>query len=199
MIVLGLTGSIGMGKSRAAKMLGVLGVPVHDSDKAVHKALLPEGSAFSVVAGMFPSAVAGGKIDRKKLGNIVFSDKAALKKLEAVLHPAAQESQAEFIRAMRLKGKKIICLEIPLLFETGAEGRVDYIVTVSAPPAVQKRRVLRRPNMTEEKFKSIVQSQLADSQKRALSDFVVDTGLCYARTFRQLQNIIRTIRKNENA
>ena len=126
MIVLGLTGSIGMGKSRAAKMLGVLGVPVHDSDKAVHKALLPEGSAFS-----------GGKIDRKKLGNIVFSDKAALKKLEAVLHPAAQESQAEFIRAMRLKGKKIICLEIPLLFETGAEGRVDYIVTVSAPPAVQ--------------------------------------------------------------
>jgi dephospho-CoA kinase len=194
-IVLGLTGSIGMGKSTATRMLRMMGVPVHDSDKAVHAALLPDGSAHQDVAKLFPSALVNGFIDRKKLGAIVFKDKEALKKLESILHPAAQESQQKFVRAMRSKGKRIVVLEIPLLFETGAETRVDYTITVSSPPAIQKRRVLRRAGMTEEKFKSILQSQWPDAEKRALSDFVVDTGLGYARTYRQLQKILKTVKE----
>lgn len=199
MIVLGLTGSIGMGKSRAAKMLRMMGVPVHDSDKAVHDALLPNGSAFGAVAKLFPSAVSGGRIDRKKLGNIVFADKKALKKLESVLHPAAQESQYKFIRSMQAKGKRIVCLEIPLLFETGAEERVDYVITVSSPPAIQRRRVMARRNMTEEKFQSILDSQWPDAEKRALSDFVIDTGLGYARTYRQLKAAVDAVKGGSDA
>ena len=195
MIVLGLTGSIGMGKSTAAKMLRMTGVPVHDSDKAVHQALLPGGSAYRAVADMFPSVSGRNGIDRKKLGAIVFADKAALKKLESILHPAAQESQQKFIRAMQAKGKKIVALEIPLLFETGAEERVDYTVTVTSPPAIQRRRVMKRKNMNEEKFKSILASQMPDAEKQARSDFVVDTGLGYARTYRQLKQIVESIRK----
>lgn len=194
MIVLGLTGSIGMGKSTAAKMFRRMGVPVHDSDKAVHEALLQKGSAYDVVGALFPSAKGKDGIDRKKLGSIVFSDKAALKKLEAVLHPAAQVSQQKFTRAMQAKGKKIVVLEIPLLFETGAEERVDYTITVTSPPAIQKRRVLGRKNMSEEKFKSILASQIPDAEKQALSDFVVDTGLGFARTYRQLKQIIDFVR-----
>lgn len=199
MIVLGLTGSIGMGKSTAAKMLRLIGVPVHDSDKAVHDALLPKGAAFEAVSKRFPKAVSKGRIDRKKLGAIVFADHAALKTLESILHPVAREKQLDFIRAMRSKGKKIVALEIPLLFETGADARVDAIITVSAPPNIQKRRVMKRPNMTEEKFKSIVASQMPDAQKRALSDFVVDTGLGAGRTFRQLKEIVLAIREKTYA
>lgn len=199
MIVLGLTGSIGMGKSGAAKMLRRMGIPVHDSDKAVHDALLPSGAAYHSVAKLFPGAVGKNGIDRKKLGTIVFADKAALKKLEAVLHPAAQESQKKFIRAMRAKGRKIVCLEIPLLFETGAEERVDYTITVSSPHAIQRQRVMKRPHMTEAKFKSILESQWADGEKRAASDFVVDTGLGYARTYRQLREIVQFVKGHAHA
>ncbi len=199
MIVLGLTGSIGMGKSGAAKMLRLMGVPVHDSDKAVHDALLPHGAAFQKVSKLFPSALNKGMIDRKKLGAIVFDDKEALKKLEAILHPAAQAGQQKFIRSMRGKGRRVVCLEIPLLFETGADERVDYTITVSAPPAIQKRRVMARPGMTETKFKSILESQWPDAEKRAVSDFVVDTGMGYARTFRQLKNIVEFVKGNAHA
>jgi dephospho-CoA kinase len=194
MIVLGLTGSIGMGKSTAAKMLRMMGVPVHDSDKAVHEALLPKGCAYQDVAKLFPSVASKDGIDRKKLGSIVFADKIALKKLEAVLHPVAHASQQKFTRAMQGKGKKIVVLEIPLLFETGAEERVDYTITVTSPAPIQKRRVLKRKNMSEEKFKSILASQIPDAEKQALADFVVDTGLGYARTYRQLKHIIESIR-----
>lgn len=194
MIVLGLTGSIGMGKSTAAKMLRLMGVPVHDSDKAVHAALLPKGGAFREVSRLFPSAVSKGAIDRKKLGAIVFSDKVQLKKLESILHPVAQESQHKFIRACRAKGKRIVVLEIPLLFETGAESRVDYVITVSSPPDIQRRRVMKRRNMNEEKFRSILASQMPDAQKRALSDFVIDTGLGHARTYNQLRAVLKSIK-----
>lgn len=195
MIILGLTGSIGMGKSTAAKMLRLLGVPVQDSDKAVHDALKKGGAAFDAVSQLFPKAVTKGEIDRKKLGAIVFADKAELKKLESVLHPVAREKQLDFIRAMRAKGKRIVVLEIPLLFETGADSRVDAIITVSAPPDIQKRRVMKRANMTEEKFKSILASQIPDAEKKARSDYVVDTGLGAARTFRQLSAIIGKVRR----
>ena len=196
MIVLGLTGSIGMGKSKAAKMLKLLRVPVHNSDHAVHYALSPKGSAFEQVAVMFPAAwdKKNRVIDRKILGQIVFNGEAELKKLESVLHPIAQKSQGDFVRAMKARGRKIVALEIPLLFETGAEKRVDYTITVTAPPAVQRRRVLSRPNMTEEKFQKILVRQMPDLEKRARSDFVVPTGLGYAATFRALRKIMRDVK-----
>lgn len=190
MIVFGLTGSIGMGKSKAASLLRWMGLPVHDSDKAVHSAL-QKGPAFEQVAHLFPSAVHKGVIDRKALGAIVFKDKEALRALEAVLHPAAQASQLKFIRAMQAKGKKAAVLEIPLLFETGAESRVDYVICVSAPYAIQRRRVLARKNMDEAKFRNILASQIPDADKRGMSDFVVQTGMGLALTFRALRKILK--------
>lgn len=196
MIVLGLTGSIGMGKSRAAQMLRIMGVPVHDSDRAVHYALSPRGEAYEEVAVTFKDAwdLKTRTINRKKLGEIVFSDPEKLKELEAILHPAAQRSQLKFLRVMQAKGKKIVALEIPLLFETGAEDRVDYTICVTAPPAIQMRRVLARPNMTFEKYNSILNSQMPDGEKRARSDFVVQTGLGFARTFQDLKKILRIVK-----
>lgn len=193
MIVLGLTGSIGMGKSTAAKMLKLHGIPVHDSDRAVHAALLPNGSAFEEVAVTFPEAwdKKARLIDRKKLGDIVFQDKAALKKLEAILHPVAMASQKKFLLAMKAKGKRAAALEIPLLFETGAESRVDYTIVVTAPPAIQRRRVMARKNMTEEKFRRILDSQMPDAEKQARADFVVQTGMGFAATFRDLRKALK--------
>lgn len=192
MIVFGLTGSIGMGKSRAAAMLRRLGVPVHDSDKAVHEALEPKGAALAAVAAMFPAAYdrSARRIDRKKLGDIVFADPAERRRLEAVLHPAAQAAQKKFLRAMKARGKKAAALEIPLLFETGADDRVDFTICVTAPKAIQRRRVLARKNMTEKKFEQIVASQMPDADKRKNSDFVVQTGLGQAHTFQALKKIL---------
>ena len=193
MIVFGLTGSIGMGKSTAASMLKKLGVPVHDSDQAVHAALKPRGAAFEEVAVTFPAAwdKKNRIIDRKALGDIVFHDKAQMKKLESILHPIAAASQKKFIMQMHGKGKKAVALEIPLLFETGAESRVDYTICVTAPHTIQRRRVLARKNMTEEKFRSIVSSQMPDAQKQSLSDFIVQTGMGYGTTYRELRKILK--------
>lgn len=184
-----------MGKSRAASMLKLMGVPVHDSDKAVHAAMKPNGAAFKDVIAAFPSAHDKKKnmIDRKKLGDIVFGDKDALKRLEDILHPAAQQSQSTFVMEMKRKGKKAVVLEIPLLFETGAERRVDTVLCVSAPSAIQRRRVLSRKGMTEEKFDRILAKQMPDSEKRAKSDYVVQTGLGQAHTFRELRKILREL------
>ena len=195
MIVIGLTGSIGMGKSRTASMLKKLGVPVHDSDKAVHTALAPGGAAFEKVALTFPDAwdKKSHIIDRKKLGEIVFSDAASLKKLERILHPLAKKSQMDFIRAMQAKGKKIVALEIPLLFETGADKRVDCVICVSAPAAIQRRRVMARKGMNEVKFKRILASQIPDAQKRSKSDYIIDTGLGPAHAMRQLKKALKEI------
>ena len=193
MIIFGLTGSIGMGKSTAANMLKILGVPVHDSDVAVHAALKPRGAAFEEVAVTFPGAwdKKNRIIDRKALGDIVFHDKVQMKRLEAILHPIAAASQKKFIMEMRAKGKKAVVLEIPLLFETGAESRVDYTICVTSPLAIQKRRVMARKNMTEEKFRNIVASQMPDAEKQARADFVVQTGMGYATTFRELRKVLK--------
>jgi len=193
MIVFGLTGSIGMGKSTAAKMFKILRVPVHDSDRAVHRALMPGGAAFEMVAVTFPDAwdKKNRVIDRQKLGEIVFADPAQRKKLEAILHPIAQESQADFKREMRRKGKRAIVLEIPLLFETGAESRVDYTICVTAPIVTQRRRVMARKGMSAEKFARIVQSQMPDGEKQARSDFIIQTGMGFAHTFKQVRKILR--------
>lgn len=195
MIVLGLTGSIGMGKSTAAKMLRMMGLSIHDSDKAVHRALLPDGRAYKDVIQVFPGVQDSrtGIIDRKKLGAIVFHDKEKMKQLEAILHPAAKESQKRFITDLQAKGQKAAVLEIPLLFETGAQERVDYVICVTSPPDVQKKRVMKRPSMTEEKFQAILAVQMPDEQKREKSDFIVDTGHGYIRTFLQLRRILKKL------
>lgn len=195
MIVIGLTGSIGMGKSAAGRLFRRMGIPVHESDTAVHKALNPRGPAFEEVAVTFPEAwdVKKRLIDRKRLGEIVFHDTHKRQELEKILHPVAHRSQVKFIRTVARSGKKFAVLDIPLLFETGAKKRVDAIVCVTAPHSIQRRRVLRRPGMTEEKFQKILSLQIPDGKKRQLSDFIVQTGLGYAHTYKTLRAIIRKL------
>lgn len=198
MIVLGLTGSIGMGKSYAAAIFKSLGVPVHNSDHAVHRALSPGGEAFEAVALTFREAWDKKKhlIDRKKLGEIVFQDDVKLKNLEKMLHPIVRQSQIRFLRMVRRAGRPLAVLEIPLLFETGAHRRVDFVVCVSAPAAIQRRRVLARKGMDEDKFERILGRQMPDSLKRIRSDFVIDTGLGKARTRQQIQALIKQVKKS---
>ena len=174
MIVLGLTGSIGMGKSTTAKMFAEAGVPVHDSDEAVHR--LYAGAATPLVEAAFPGTTAGGVVDRAKLGARVLGDAAALKRLEAIIHPLVRADADAFLARHRNAGESIAVLDIPLLFETGGRGRVDKVVVVTAPAEVQRQRVLARPGMTQEKLASILDKQVPDAEKRRQADFIVDTG-----------------------
>ncbi|MGX5831584.1 dephospho-CoA kinase [Mesorhizobium sp. 43Arga] len=174
MIVLGLTGSIGMGKSTTAKMFAEAGVPVHDSDEAVHR--LYAGAAAPLVEAAFPGTTVGGVVDRVKLGAHVLGDAAALKRLEAIIHPLVRADADAFLARHRTAGESIALLDIPLLFETGGRGRVDKVVVVTAPAEVQRQRVLARPGMTEEKLAAILAKQVPDEEKRRLADFVIDTG-----------------------
>ena len=190
MIVLGLTGSIGMGKTTAAGMLRRLGCPVHDSDAAVHALLGRGGAAVPAVAAAFPGTVRDGAVDRAALGARVFGDTEALRRLEAIIHPAVRASQARFLAACARRGVRIAVLDIPLLFESGAEVRVDAVAVVSAPRQVQRARVMARPGMTEAKFRSILARQMPDAEKRRRADFVVPTGLGRAATLKALRRIV---------
>ncbi|TIS83609.1 MAG: dephospho-CoA kinase [Mesorhizobium sp.] len=174
MIVLGLTGSIGMGKSTTARMFAEAGVPVHDSDETVHR--LYAGKAAPLVEAAFPGTTADGSVDRAKLGARVLGDAAALKKLEAIIHPLVRADADAFLAKHRNAGESIAVLDIPLLFETGGRGRVDKVVVVTAPAEVQRQRVLARPDMSEEKLAAILAKQVPDAEKRRLADFVIDTG-----------------------
>ncbi|MGJ0622400.1 MAG: dephospho-CoA kinase [Methylocystis sp.] len=174
MIVLGLTGSIGMGKSTTAKMFAEAGVPVHDSDETVHR--LYSGVAAPLVEAAFPGTTFGGVVDRAKLGARVLGDAAALKRLEAIIHPLVRADADAFLARHRNAGESIAVLDIPLLFETGGRGRVDKVVVVTAPAEIQRQRVLARPGMTEEKLAAILVKQVPDAEKRRLADFVIDTG-----------------------
>lgn len=174
MIVLGLTGSIGMGKSTTARMFAEAGVPVHDSDEAVHR--LYAGKAAPLVEAAFPGTTAAGVVDRAKLGARVLGDPAALKQLEAIIHPLVRADADAFLARHRTAGESIAVLDIPLLFETGGRNRVDKVVVVTAPPEVQRQRVLARPGMTEEKLATILAKQVPDAEKRRLADFIIDTG-----------------------
>jgi dephospho-CoA kinase len=195
MIVLGLTGSVGMGKSTAAAMLRRLGVPVHDADTAVHRLLAPGGAAVDAVARAFPKVVAvDGGIDRVKLGRRVFGDPAALERLERILHPLVRQSQERFLRDARARHLPIAVLDVPLLFETGGTRRFDLVVVVSAPADVQRARVMSRPGMTEERFQAILEKQMPDSEKRRRADVVVPTGLGRAVTFRHLARLVQRLR-----
>ncbi len=194
MIVLGLTGSIGMGKSTAARMLRRLGLPVHDADAVVHGLLAKGGAAVAEVAAAFPGVERDGAINRQALGARVFGDAPALTRLEAILHPSVRRSQKTFLkRQVRLR-RPIAVLDIPLLFETGAERFCDRVIAVSAPALVQRARVLKRPGMTVEKLAAIQGQQVPDREKRRRADFVVPTGLRKADALRRLRKIVRLLR-----
>src|SRR4051812_42098291 len=173
MIILGLTGSIGMGKSTTAKLFAEAGVPVYDADATVHR--LYEGEAVPAIEAAFPGTTSGGKVDREKLAARVLGDKAALRQLEAVLHPPGGQSEIAFLAQAERAGAPVAVLDIPLLFETGGQERVDAVVTVSAPAQVQRARLLERPGMTEEKLEALIANQLPDPEKRRRANFIVDS------------------------
>ncbi len=176
MIVLGLTGSIGMGKSEAAKAFRRLGVPVFDADAEVHGLLGPGGRAVAAVEAAFPGVVAQGAVDRPALGGRVFADRAQLDRLEAILHPLVRLAQHRFMSRARAAAAKLVVNDVPLLYETGGERRCDYVAVVSAPACVQRQRVLARPDMSEEKFAAILALQTPDREKRRRADFVIPSG-----------------------
>jgi len=198
MIVLGLTGGIGMGKSTAAAMFRTLRVPVHDADATVHRLLAKGGAAVAAVAEAFPDSRRGGAIDRAALGRLVFADPAALCRLERLLHPLVRADQTGFLKRTRAAGARLVVLDIPLLFETGSERRCDATIAVTAPPFLQRARVLPRPRMTPDTLAAIMSKQLPDDLRRRRADFVVPSGLGRAETFRRLRRIVRLLRARES-
>ena len=173
MIILGLTGSIGMGKSTTAKLFAEAGVPVYDADAAVHK--IYEGEAAPAIEAAFPGTTAHGKVDRNKLSTQVVHDPAAMKRLEQIVHPMLGASRQNFLDEAERSGAPVAVVDVPLLFETGGEKRVDAVVVVTTTPEIQRQRILSRDNMTGQKLDAILARQLPDAEKRKRADFVVDT------------------------
>ena len=176
MILLGLTGSIGMGKSTTAKMFEAEGAPVYDADGAVHALYAAGGAAAPLVEAAFPGVLVAGAVDRTRLGALVLNDPAALKRLEAIVHPLVGAHRQSFFDQARTAGEKVVVLDVPLLFETGGDKAMDAVAVVSAPADVQRQRVLARPGMTAQKLDAILDRQTPDADKRARADFVIDTG-----------------------
>ncbi|MET0651244.1 MAG: dephospho-CoA kinase [Hyphomicrobiaceae bacterium] len=191
MLVIGLTGSIGMGKSTAAARFRELGIAVCDADAEVHK--LYEGAAVAPIEAAFPGSTANGKVDRQKLGQQLIADPSRFARLEAIVHPMVQEAERRFLRAEAARGAGMAVLEIPLLLEGGGHGRVDVVVVVSAPADMQRERVLARPGMSLEKLEQILARQLHDSEKRARADFIVDTGGTIAESATQVDKIVESL------
>ena len=191
MIILGLTGSIGMGKSTTAKMFAEAGVPVHDSDETVHR--LYAGAAAPLVELAFPGTVSEGVVDRAKLSQAVVGNVEALKKLEEIVHPLVKADADAFVEAHRARGTPLVVLDIPLLFETGGRKRVDKVAIVTAAPQVQRQRVLSRPGVTEEKLQAILARQIPDEQKRQQADFIIDTGNGMEAARHDVHRIIETL------
>jgi len=193
MFVLGLTGSIGMGKTTTAQFFADAGVPVHDADAAVHR--LYEGEAVAAIEAAFPGTTQAGKVDRDRLAARVLGNPEALKKLETIVHPLVRKDSERFLAEAEVRDTPVVVLDIPLLFETHGEDRVDAIVVVSAGPEEQRTRVLERPGMTIEKLEAIIAKQLPDVEKRARADFVVDSskGFDFARS--QVHEILRAVAK----
>jgi dephospho-CoA kinase len=174
MIILGLTGSIGMGKSTTAKLFAEAGVPVYDADATVH--ILYEGEAASAIEAAFPGTTVAGKVDRNKLSARVVHDPAAMKRLEEIVHPMLGASRQKFLHDAEQSGAPVAVVDVPLLFETGGENRVDAVVVVTTTPEVQRQRILERANMTDEKLDAILARQMPDAEKRKRAHFVVDTS-----------------------
>ena len=196
MFVLGLTGSIGMGKSTTAAMFRAEGIEVHDSDAVVHA--LYTGGAAAVIEAAFPGTVRDGVVDRGLLGAKVLDDPAALARLEAIVHPLVAESRHAFLAEAAKKGEQIVVLDIPLLFETGLDREVDAVVLVTAPETVQRERVSKRPGMTPEHLAVILERQMRDAEKRARAHFIIDTSGDLAATGRQVRGILRALAGAKN-
>ena len=191
MFVLGLTGSLGMGKSTTAKFFAEEGIPLYDADAVVHQ--LYEGEATPLIEAAFPGTTTGSKVDRDKLAKEVLGDAAAIKKLENIIHPLVGRAETRFLDEAARKGAAVVVLDIPLLFETGAERRCDAVVVVSAPAEVQRIRAFERPGMTEEKFEAILVKQMPDAEKRARADFVVDTSKGFDAARAQVREILARV------
>ena len=189
--VLGLTGSIGMGKSTVAGMFEDFGVPVFDADREVRRMQGPGGSLLAPIEAEFPGTTDVAGVDRKKLGTAVFGDPAALARLEAIVHPAVRVARDDFLREQA--GARLVVFDIPLLFEKGATEEVDAVLVVSAPPEVQRARVLARPGMAEARFESILAIQLPDAEKRARADYLIDTGASLAETRAQVARLVEKL------
>ena len=215
MIVLGITGSIGMGKSTASTMLEILGVPTQSSDAAVHDLLKPGSEAWAALNAAFPyfaypqiydlsakfkfwlhPSKRKRTVNRKALGKLVFASPREREKLEKILHPFVRQRQDQFIREQKALGHKMVALDIPLLFETGADTRLDAVINISAPAHIQKARVLARPNMDQKKFEAILKTQMSDGEKCARADFVIHSGLGRAYMMRELKSVLNAIRMN---
>jgi dephospho-CoA kinase len=188
MFILGLTGSIAMGKTATARLFAEEGVPVYDADSAVHR--LYEGEAVPIIEAAFPGTTADGKVDRVKLGSRVMGDLAALRQLESIVHPLVQGAEAIFLADADAQGAPIVVLDIPLLFETGGNQRVDAVVVVTAPADVQRARVLERPGMTEQRLQAMLARQMPDSEKRLRADFIVDTSRGFDDARAQVREIL---------
>ncbi len=199
MILLGLTGSIGMGKSETARMFQRLGVPVYDSDAAVHSLYAKGGAAVEPIGAAFSDAVIDGAVDRQILGAKVLGNPEALKKLEQIVHPLVGLAQVEFLNRARAQQAPLVVLDIPLLFETGGDKRVDKVLVVSAPPELQRARVLARPGMSVEKFEAILAKQVSDSEKRARADFVIMTDAGLDQAFADVKNLVDRLIRDANA
>jgi dephospho-CoA kinase len=193
--ILGLTGSIGMGKSAVADMFEELGVPVFDADAEVHRLQGPGGALLGAIESAFPGTTGPQGVDRQKLGAAVFGDAEALKRLEAIVHPAVGASRAEFLA--RNANSKLIVFDIPLLFEKGRRAELDAVAVVSAPPEAQRERVLARPGMSEEKFEQILKLQVPDAQKRERADFIIDTGTSLEETRAAVEELVERLCSEE--
>jgi dephospho-CoA kinase len=193
MFVIGLTGSLAMGKSTTAQFFRDAGVPVHDADATVHR--LYAGAAVAPIEAAFPGSAVDGRIDRARLAARVLDDPAALKRLEAIVHPMVREAEIAFLREAEARGEKIVVLDIPLLLETGGDRRVDAIVVVSAPREVQRARVVERPGMSQDKLDALLARQMADAEKRRRADFVVDTSQGFEAARAQVRAILDAVAK----
>jgi dephospho-CoA kinase len=191
MLILGLTGSIGMGKTATARAFAGAGVPVHEADVAVHR--LYEGDAVPAIEQAFPGVTADGKVDRARLSQRVIGDPAAFARLEAIVHPMVQASTERFLAEAAARGARAVVLDIPLLLETGGEERVDAVVLVSAPSDLQRTRVLGRADMTAEKLDAILAKQMPDSEKRRRAHFIVDTSRSLDSAKVQVRGILRAV------
>jgi dephospho-CoA kinase len=196
MFILGLTGSVGMGKSATAKMFADEGVPVHDADAAVHA--LYEGEAVAAIEAAFPGTTANGRVDRGKLGERVIGHPDEIKRLERIVHPLVAKVRDAFLARAERDGAKVAVLDIPLLYETGGDARCDAVVVVSAPAEVQRERVLTRPGMTDAKLAAILAKQMPDADKRARADFVVDTSQGFDAARAQVRDILARVSKMPN-
>ena len=193
--LVGLTGSIGMGKSETARMFARLGVPVYDADTVVHALYEPRGAAVAKIAEAFPGCIVNGRVDRAKLANLLTKDKEAFTRLESIVHPLVAEAERAFIDEAIIKGVKLVVLDIPLLFEKGADVRMNAIVVVSAPQEVQRARILARKGMTPERAESILARQMPDAEKRAKADFVVETDKGLEHAFEQVKTIVAELNR----